>query len=144
MTRSPPGRQGSGPMPSRNSVLATSNSERKSRRSSYTPTTRARFWRSRPSRSATSLMTERLSAGASGRIASVLRSVRVAWARFIVPTINSSDATSPSRSCRARSRGIFDLLARFVREARLLATLNHPHVGADHGIEQSEAGPRRW
>jgi serine/threonine-protein kinase len=29
-------------------------------------------------------------------------------------------------------------LARFTREARLLATLNHPNIGAIYGLEESE------
>jgi eukaryotic-like serine/threonine-protein kinase len=31
-----------------------------------------------------------------------------------------------------------DRLARFEREARILATLNHPHIGAIHGLEDSD------
>ena len=31
-----------------------------------------------------------------------------------------------------------DRLARFEREARVLASLNHPHVGAIYGLEESE------
>jgi Tol biopolymer transport system component len=31
-----------------------------------------------------------------------------------------------------------DRLARFEREARLLASLNHPHIGTIHGLEESE------
>src|SRR5688572_7671277 len=34
-----------------------------------------------------------------------------------------------------------DRLARFDREARVLASLNHPHIGAIYGVEQSEGGP---
>ena len=34
-----------------------------------------------------------------------------------------------------------DRLARFDREARLLASLNHPHIGAIYGVEQSEGVP---
>ena len=36
-----------------------------------------------------------------------------------------------------------DRLARFQREARVLASLNHPHEGAIYGIEDApcEAGP---
>ena len=34
-----------------------------------------------------------------------------------------------------------DRLARFDREARLLASLNHPHIGAIYGVEQSEGAP---
>jgi len=30
-----------------------------------------------------------------------------------------------------------DRLARFEREARLLASLNHPHIAAIHGVEES-------
>ncbi len=31
--------------------------------------------------------------------------------------------------------------ARFAREARLLATLNHPHIGAIYGVEEADGAP---
>ena len=36
-----------------------------------------------------------------------------------------------------------DRLARFQREAQVLASLNHPNIAAIHGLEDSEAR-RRW
>ena len=48
------------------------------------------------------------------------------------------DATSRSRFCRTRSRSDPDRLARFEREAQLLAALNHPHIAHIHGLEEAD------
>ena len=34
-----------------------------------------------------------------------------------------------------------DRLARFEREARMLASLNHPHIGGIYGFEESDGAP---
>ena len=48
---------------------------------------------------------------------------------------------SPSRSCPPSLPATPDRVARFEREARLLAALNHPHIGAIYGVARS-AGVR--
>ena len=68
-------------------------------------------------------------------------SVRVGWARCIARAIRSSGATSRSRSCRASFTHDPERLARFEREARMLASLNHPHIGAIYGVEERRGAP---
>jgi Tol biopolymer transport system component/serine/threonine protein kinase len=48
-----------------------------------------------------------------------------------IKTLSGALTTDPER------------LARFEREARILATLNHPHIGAIYGVEETAAEPGR-
>ena len=56
---------------------------------------------------------------------------RAAWARSIARATRSSGATWRSRSCRAAFTSDPERLARFEREARVLASLNHPQHRGD-------------
>ena len=63
---------------------------------------------------------------------------KAAWARSIARATPDSGATSPSKSCHTPLLPDPDRLARFEREARLLASLNHPNVATIHGVEESD------
>ena len=50
----------------------------------------------------------------------------------------SSVVTSPSRVLPTHFAKNPDGVGRFTREARLLATLSHPHIGAIYGLEETD------
>ena len=52
-------------------------------------------------------------------------------------------ARSRSRSCRRRSPPTPSGMARFQREAHLLASLNHPGIATIYGLEDAD-GRARW
>ena len=55
-------------------------------------------------------------------------SVRAGWARFTKPAIPASIASSPSKFLPAHLADRAELRERFEREARTIASLNHPHI----------------
>ena len=73
----------------------------------------------------------------SVRTTSFPRLVRAAWARSIARTTRRLVETSPFKVLPAAVSSDPDRLARFEREARLLAALNHPNIAAIYGVENS-------
>ena len=65
-------------------------------------------------------------------------SIRGAWATCTGRAIPGLDVTSPSRFCSRAFADDPDRLARFEREARILAALDHPHIGTIYGVEESD------
>ena len=78
-----------------------------------------------------------LQARVSASTKSPRRSAKGAWDRSIAHAIRSWTATSRSRSCPSAFAHDADRLARFQREAKTLASLNHPNIAMIHGLEQA-------
>ena len=62
--------------------------------------------------------------------------MRAEWALSTAPRTPSSIATSPSKSIPDSFAVDPDRLARFTREAQVLASLNHPNIAAIYGVEE--------
>ena len=63
-----------------------------------------------------------------------------AWVRSIARATRSWIETWRSSSCPGVHADP-ERLARFEREARVLASLNHPHIGAIYGVEDADGTP---
>ena len=65
-------------------------------------------------------------------------SAQAVWARSTARVTRSWVATWRSRFSRHHFTSDPERLARFEREARVLASLNHPHIGAIYGLEEAD------
>ena len=74
-----------------------------------------------------------------------IRSSRVSapaeWAKCIAPATPSSDATSRSRSCRARLRATRNGWRVSSAKRGCSPSLNHPNIGAIYGLEDADGDP---
>ena len=68
----------------------------------------------------------------------------VAWARCIGLTDTNESARSRSKCCPPSVASDVDWLARFQREAEVLAALNHPNIAAIYGLEKAPDVTARW
>ena len=72
------------------------------------------------------------------------RSARAAWARSGAPATRASVARWRSRCCPTAFAADPERLARFEREAQLLASLNHPQHRRVYGLEEVGRPAARW